>query len=312
MHKKGIQPPYMGLASGQVVGGKDTSKDDIVSPRSTLGRKASPLDGQQFGHYTLIRQLGQGGYASVYLGVHHYLNTNVALKLLNLFLESDEEVKRFQMEARMLALLRHRHVVRVLDFGGERGTPYQVMEYAPGGNLQRHLPQGVSLSVRTILPFVVQIASALQYIHNQGLIHRDVKPENLLVGPQHEIWLSDFGIALTTTAAKNKQFDMRELEGSAHYMAPEQLSGNPLPASDQYALAVMVYQWLCGQYPFQGTRLQICLQHLSTPPTRLRDYVASISPAVERVVLKALCKDPYQRFAHVQEFAYALKQANRR
>ena len=94
-------------------------------------------------------------------------------------------------------------------------------------------------------------------------------------------------------------------------MAPEQISGDPMPASDQYALAVMVYQWLCGQYLFQGAGPQVCLQHLSTPPSRLRYIVPMIPPAVERVVLKALAKDPYQRFAHVQEFASALKQANR-
>ena len=163
----------------------------------------------------------------------------------------------------------------------------------------------------TILPVVLQIASALQYVHNQGFIHCDVKPENMLLGTRHEIWLSDFGIALTSSAVGDKQFRTRELKGSAYYMAPEQISGGPLPASDQYALAVMVYQWLCGQHLFQGIGLQVCLQHLSIPPPLLRDRVPSISPAVERVVLKALSKDPYQRFAHVQEFAHALKRASR-
>ncbi len=273
-------------------------------------RGESPLSGQQLGHYTLIRQLGQGGYASIYLGVHHYLNTYVALKLLNRFLASDEDVKRFQMEARILAHLRHRHIVRVLDFGVERSTPFLAMEYAPGGNLQQYFPQGRALPISAILPVVLQVANALQYVHNQGFIHCDVKPENMLLGPRHKIWLSDFGIALTSSAMGNKQFRTHELKGSANYMAPEQISGGPLPASDQYALAVMVYQWLCGQPLFQGAGLQVCLQHLSTPPPSLRDRVHSISRAVERVVLKALFKDPQQRFAHVQEFAYALKQAS--
>ncbi len=271
--------------------------------------REAPLSGQQLGHYTLIRQLGQGGYASIYLSVHHFLNTHVALKLLNRFLASDEDVKRFQMEA-ILAHLRHRHIVRVLDFGVERSTPFLAMEYAPGGNLQQYFPQGRALPISAILPVVLQVANALQYVHNQGFIHCDVKPENMLLGPRHEIWLSDFGIALTSSAVGNKQFRPHELKGSANYMAPEQISGGPLPASDQYALAVMVYQWLCGQHLFKGTGLQVCLQHLSASPPSLRDRVHSISRAVERVVLKALSKDPQQRFAHVQELAYALKQAS--
>jgi len=235
----------------------------------------------------------------------------VALKLLNLVWASNEEVQRFLLEARILAHLRHRHIVRILDFGEHQGTPFMVMEYASGGDLQQYFPQGRALPISAILPVVMQVASALQYVHNHGLIHCDVKPENMLLGPRHEIWLSDFGIALTSSAVGNKQFRTHELKGSANYMAPEQISGGPLPASDQYALAVMVYQWLCGQHLFQGTGLQVCLQHLSTPPPRLRDRVPSISPTVERVVLKALAKNPSQRFAHVQEFAYALKQASR-
>ncbi len=308
MLNKGIPTQCMEHATERVVE-KETGAGNAVYSSVAPGRRESSLGGQEFGRYTLIRQLGQGGYASVYLGVHHYLNTSVALKLLNLFLASHEDVKRFQMEARMLAHLRHRHIVRVLDFGVERGTPFLVMEYASRGNLEQYFPQGVALPVRTILPFVLQMASGLQHVHNQGLIHCDVKPENMLLGPQHELWLSDFGIALTSTVARNKQFNTHELKGSARYMAPEQINGHPLPASDQYALAVMVYEWLCGQAPFQGTALQICLQHLSTPPPRLRDRVPSIPCAVERVLLKALAKNPHQRFAHVQEFAYAFKQA---
>jgi serine/threonine protein kinase len=121
------------------------SETDAGSAAQAAGaslRGESPLSGQQFGHYTLISQFGHGGYASIYLGVHHYLNTHVALKLLKRFLASDEDVKRFQIEARILAHLRHRHIVRVLDFGVERSTPFLVMEYAPGGDLQQYFPQG--------------------------------------------------------------------------------------------------------------------------------------------------------------------------
>ncbi|HEY6408485.1 MAG TPA: serine/threonine-protein kinase [Ktedonobacteraceae bacterium] len=310
MQDKALPTPHLVPAFKQVVEGETDTGSAAQAGGASL-RGEAPLSGQQLGRYTLIRQLGKGGYASIYLGVHHYLNIHVALKLLNRFLASYEDVKRFQMEARILAHLRHRHIVRVLDFGVERSTPFLATEYAPGGNLQQSFPQGRALPISAIMPVVFQVASALQYVHNQGFIHCDVKPENMLLGPRHEIWLSDFGIALTSSAMGNKQFMTHELKGSANYMAPEQISGDPMPASDQYALAVKVYQWLSGQQLFEGSGLQVCLKHLSTPPPLLRDLVPSIPPTVERVVLKALAKYPSQRFAHVQEFAYALKQASR-
>ena len=169
--------------------------------------------------------------------------------------------------------------------------------------------QEVPLPLSSVLPAVLQAACALQYLHNHHVIHCDVKPENMLLGPHNEVWLADFGIATTVPPAPGKRYSGREVRGTARYMAPEQIHGNPLPASDQYALAVMVYEWLCGQPPFHGSALGICVHHVSTPPPKLREHVPSISPAVERVVLKALGKDPHKRFAHVLEFASALKQA---
>ncbi len=266
--------------------------------------------GLEIGNYLLHRQLGLGGYAHVYLAEHLYLQSRVAIKVLNRSFVRHEELQHFLFEARILARLRHRHIVRALDFGWERGTPFLVMEYAPGGTLQQVLPQGIALPISYILPTILQIASALQYVHNHGVIHCDIKPENVLLGPRNEVWLSDFGIATTVTSASGTRYARREVPGTASYLAPERMHGRPLPASDQYALAVMVFQWLCGVCPFEGSALEICIHHLSTPPPRLRDRVPSISHAVERVVLKALAKEPQKRFAHVQEFALALKQAS--
>jgi serine/threonine protein kinase len=280
----------------------------VSSSLIDTGEREASLLQQRFGNHTLIRQIGQGGYSNVYLGVHSYLNIEVALKLLDLCRASDDEKKRFQFEARIHAQLRHSHIVRVLDFGWGKSTPFMVMEYAPGGTLQKFFPPQVPLPLRAIMPAVLQIASALKYVHDHGLIHCDVKPENMLLGPGKEVWLADFGIACPITAAGSTQFSANKLVGTPLYLAPEQISGNPLPASDQYALAVMVYIWLCGQVPFRGTSLQVCLQHLSASPPRLREHVPSISPAVEQIVLKALAKDPKQRFAQVQEFAHALRQ----
>lgn len=142
------------------------------------------------------------------------------------------------------------------------------------------------------------------------MIHCDVKPANVLLGPRNQVWLSDFGIASTVTSASRTGYGRRAVPGTPCYLAPERIHGQTLPASDQYSLAVMVYQWLCGACPFEGSVPEICVHHLSTPPPRLRERVPSISRAVERVVLKALEKEPQKRFAHVQEFALALEQAS--
>src|SRR5713101_1169802 len=269
-----------------------------------------PTTGEQVGNYLLLRELGRGGYAQVYLAEHLCLKHLVALKLLNLSLNQHEDPVRFQFEARLLAQLQHRHIVRALNFDWEGDRPFLAMDYAPGGPIQQIFQQGVPQSLFRILPVVLQIACALQYAHNHHVIHCDVKPENILLGPRNEVWLADFGIATTTTCIPGTRYGSQEIRGTSKYMAPEQIRGIPLPASDQYALAVMVYEWLCGAPPFGGSGIAVCVQHVSASPPRLRERVPSISPAVERVVLKALEKDPRQRFAHVLEFASALKQAS--
>jgi serine/threonine protein kinase len=269
-----------------------------------------PLSGEQVGNYLLLRELGQGGYAQVYLAEHLSLKQQVALKLLNRSLTQHEDLVRFQFEARLLAQLRHRHIVRALNFDGEGKTPFLAMDYAPGGTIQQVFRHGVPQPLFRMLPFAMQIARALQYAHDHSVIHCDVKPENILLGPSNEAWLADFGIATTIGFILRTPYGRQAIRGTVRYMAPEQIRGTPLPASDQYALAVMVYEWLCGVPPFRGTEVGVCVQHVSAPPPRLREHVPSISPDVERVILKALEKDPWKRFAHVLEFASALKQAS--
>jgi len=272
--------------------------------------REQPFCDTAVGNYHLLRQLGSGGSARVYLAEHIYLKSLMALKLLTLSSAHHEEVQHFQLEARILAHLRHQHIVQVLDFGWERGVSFLVMEYAPGGTLQQAFPLGNALPISSILPAVLQVASALQFIHNHGVIHCDVKPGNVLLGPRNQVWLSDFGIASTVTSPSRTGYGRQKVPGTPCYLAPERIHGQTLPASDQYSLAVMVYQWLCGACPFEGSVPEICVHHLSTPPPRLRERVPSISRAVERVVLKALEKEPQKRFAHVQEFSLALKQAS--
>jgi class 3 adenylate cyclase len=195
--------------------------------------------------------------------------------------------------------------VRVLDFGEEEGTPFLVMEHAPGGTLRQFHPKGTRLPLQAVVSYVRQIASALQHAHQQRLIHRDLKPENLLLGPDQEIWLSDFGLAIVAQSMRSQPF--QQAAGTLAYMAPEQLEGHPTPASDRYALGVLVYEWLAGERPFSGSMTELAYQQAMAPPPALSEKVPTLPAVVEQVVLQALAKDPKQRFASVQAFALALE-----
>jgi serine/threonine protein kinase/streptogramin lyase len=262
--------------------------------------------GQHLGNYRLIRLLGEGAFATVYLGEHVHLGSHTAIKILQARLAGDE-LERFLSEARTIAHLEHPHIVRVLEFGVEDGTPFLVMSYAPQGTLRHRHPKRSQLSLETILPYVRQVASALQYAHAAKLIHRDVKPENMLLSEDGQVWLSDFGIAAVAHSSQSQS--TQEVAGTVGYMAPEQLQGHAQPASDQYALGIVIYEWLTGVRPFQGSFLETAAQHVLSPPPPLHDQVPGVSPLVEQVVLTALAKDPKTRFASIQAFAHALEQA---
>ncbi|HZR44344.1 MAG TPA: serine/threonine-protein kinase, partial [Ktedonobacteraceae bacterium] len=215
------------------------------------GRVGQPPEGaRQLGNYRLLNLLGQGSFAEVYLGEHIYLPTKAAIKLLYARVTKDE-VAIFQQEARTLAQLVHPNIVRVLDFGVQTSTntPYLVMDYAPGGTLRQHYPKGTRLPLSVVVEYVKQVAAALQYGHDKKFIHRDIKPENILLGDNGELLLSDFGIALFTQNSRYQS--SQDMLDTIAYMAPEQIRGRPEQASDQYALAVMVYEWLCGKLPFR-------------------------------------------------------------
>jgi eukaryotic-like serine/threonine-protein kinase len=260
----------------------------------------------QLGNYRLIRLLGHGGFADVYLGEHIHLNTLAAIKVLDARLSPDE-ITQFRHEARTIARLEHPHIVRVLDFGVEDRLPFLVMSYAPNGTLRQRHPKGTRLTPGKVLPYIKQVADALQYAHNEKLIHRDVKPENMLLDRNYQILLSDFGLALASYSSSKES--PRDISGTIAYMAPEQTRGKSRPASDQYALGVVAYEWLCGTRPFNGSYQEIAVQQVLNPPQALHEHESTISPALEAVVLKALAKDPLQRFACIQDFADAFEQA---
>ncbi len=267
--------------------------------------------GQQLGNYRLTRQLGKGGFAEVYLGEHVHLKTLTAIKVLHQIQLSSDEEEKFRIEACTIANLKHQHIIRILDYGIQESTstPFLVMDYAPKGTVRRRYTAGTLLSPLHILPYVKQVASALQYAHDRKVIHRDIKPENMLLDENDRIRLSDFGIAVVyETSHISNTLDK---SGTPPYMAPEQLRGKPLPASDQYSLGIVAYEWLCGARPFNGVLGELQHQHEFVVPPLMREKVPSLSPAIEEVIQKALAKNPKERYASVWDFASAFQDACR-
>lgn len=263
--------------------------------------------GERFGDYRLVCPLGRGTFGDVYLGEHAYNSSAAAVKVFNINLTL-AEVKDFINEVRTLLVLKHPNIVQLLDFGiDENNLPYLIMEYAPNGTFRQHHPRGTRLPLSDVVSYTKQIAAALQYAHDQRLIHRDVKPENMLFGANNAVLLSDFGIAVVAHNPSSQRTE--NSAGTPLYMAPEQWQLRPLPASDQYALGVIVYEWLCGKPPFWGTIAELSIQHKEASPPPMRDLVPGISPAIEQVVFTALAKDPQRRFGSIQMFAHALEQA---
>src|SRR5437588_7680466 len=241
--------------------------------------------GQQFGNYRLVRLLGQGGYAEVYLGQHLRLNQQAAIKVLHAHL-TEQEAEHFQQEAQTIATLVHPGIVRVFDYDVQDGVPFLVIDYAPNGSLRQRYPKGSLVPLKVIVSSVKQVADALQYAHEQKFIHRDVKPENMLLGRRQEVLLSDFGIATLAHNTSSLSANAQGTSGTLAYMAPEQIEGHSRPASDQYALGGVVYEWLCGERPFEGSVSEVMVQHLSMPPLPLRERVSTIPVETEQAVLR--------------------------
>ena len=286
--------------------------------------------GQILGNYRLMGLLGKGGYAEVYLAENIHLGVQAAIKVLKLRDLDVLEREQFRTEAKIMTTLEHPRIIRVLDYGiemSQRGsgndgsTPYLVMEYAPVGTLRHLYPHGTPMPPAKIMSYTRQIAEALQYAHDKDITHRDVKPENMLVRKPDDVALSDFGIAVTGLNTGNLVLQQEEIlrkiargeqitvPGTAAYLAPERLLGRTQRASDQYSLAVIVYEWLCGSRPFQGNDLEICQKHISEAPPSLHKGFPHIPQEVEQVVMKALAKDPANRYSSVQAFALALESA---
>lgn len=271
------------------------------------------MNGCQYGyqyisHYHIERLLGKSDLSEVYLAENIQDQTHVALKLLY-GRWTGENAEKFLKQTASLMNLDHPHVVSIMDFGIEEDVAYLVMKYAPNGNLRQKHPKGRRIDLETIIQYIQQIAPAIQYIHDLGLVHRDIKPHNLLLGKNHEIMLSDFGTTIISHSLSPIHASLREFEGTTPYAAPEQLQGKPCRGSDQYALGIMIYEWLSGEWPFNGTFYEITHQHLFTAPPAFKERGLDYPANIEQVILRTLEKEPGRRFPSVKRFAEELEWA---
>ncbi|HVO42277.1 MAG TPA: bifunctional serine/threonine-protein kinase/formylglycine-generating enzyme family protein [Aggregatilineales bacterium] len=274
------------------------------------------LTGQQFGNYLLQERLGAGGMATVYRGRQVNLRRDVAVKVLSRLLASDPGyVERFDREAHTAALLEHPHIVTVYDFGTAGEISYVVMRLLSGGTLADRLsaraasPQPLP-SLGEIAELLRQLGSALDYAHANGIIHRDMKPGNIMFDEQGQAYIVDFGIAkLLNDSAKLTKAGMAM--GTPSYMSPEQCRGKPAsPASDQYAVSVLVFLLVTGHLPFEGSSaISVMNRQISEPPPNPKNYNASLPDTLVRVLMQGLAKLPDQRFASVSAFADAFRTA---
>jgi serine/threonine-protein kinase len=259
------------------------------------------------GRYRIDRQVGEGGMAVVYVGRDLLLNRNVAIKVLRAQYAADPQFRvRFRREAQSAAGFSHPNIVDVYDVGETAGEPWFVMAYVPGQTLKQIVATEAPFHPDDVAGLLQQVCSALDYAHERGFVHRDVKPQNILVDPDGHAVVADFGIAkgladadLTQTAAGL---------GTVHYLSPEQAGGGvATPASDVYAVGVVAFEMLTGRLPFEAdTPVGVAMRHLHERPPAPSDLLPSIPPAVDAIVLRALDKDPSRRFPSAGALAKAM------
>jgi serine/threonine protein kinase len=266
------------------------------------------LSGRMLGQYRLNELIGVGGMAAVYRARQESMDRDVAIKVMAAQLSGSEEfVARFEREARVIAKLQHPHILPVIDFGRESGQIYLVMRLVEGGVLSQRLAQ-TTLSIRQTDRFLTQITSALEYAHQRGVIHRDLKPNNVLLDEQDNVYLTDFGIAKMLAGTSASQISLTatgSVMGTPAYMAPEQWRSEPVDArTDIYALGIILYEMLMGVLPFlSDTPFGMMYKHFDALPPLPRVINPSLPEPVEQIVLRALAKNANDRYASARQMA---------
>jgi eukaryotic-like serine/threonine-protein kinase len=261
------------------------------------------------GRYELEELVGTGGMSSVYRAHDRLLARKVALKVLHEHYGSDEaHVERFRREARAVATLSHPNIVSVIDRGEHEGRQFIVFEYVEGENLKRMIERRGPLPVALALELAIQIARGLSFAHGQGLVHRDVKPQNVLMNGTGDAKVTDFGIA-RSLAVQHGMTQTGTVLGTSDYIAPEQAQGRQVDEhSDVYSLGVVLYELLTAKVPFPGDNfVAIAMRHINEPPPSVRDERPDVPPHVDAAVQKAMAKDPGDRFPTMAAFCLELE-----
>jgi serine/threonine protein kinase len=267
--------------------------------------------GESVGPYRIVEQLGQGGMATVYKAYHASLDRDVAIKILHPSLKEDENFyARFQREAQIVAKLQHPHIVPVFDFAMERNEPYIVMKYITGQTLKSLLKRQ-HLSLEETLKILPSVADALTYAHNRGILHRDVKPSNIMVDNDNTPYLADFGLARIASSGESTM-SQDVLIGTPNYISPEQARGDKDlgPATDIYSLGIVLYEIVVGRVPFTAdTPYAVVHDHIYKPLPIPSHVNPTVPPALEHVLLKALSKDPLDRYPSAIALMEAFQEA---
>lgn len=258
--------------------------------------------------YALGKLLGSGGMAEVYVALDELLDRYVALKVLKEQYAGNEEfVKLFRREARSAAGLNHPHIVPIYFWGrSEDGTYYMAMEYVPSGNLKDHIHSEGTLDPSIAATLCSQVAEALGFAHERGVIHRDVKAQNILLTEAGDAKVADFGIARAAAATTTSQSHL--ILGTAGYMSPEQAKGEPVgPPSDLYSLGIVLYEMLTGKLPYSAQNpLAVVMKHVNEPPRSSREVKPSVPEALDAVTLRLLAKNPKDRYATARDLVQDL------
>ncbi|CAN5750498.1 hypothetical protein BH23ACT11_BH23ACT11_13880 [soil metagenome] len=261
------------------------------------------------GRYRAIRGVGEGGMADVYLAHDDILDRDVALKILRRGPVDDQRVERFRREARSAAALSHPNIVAIYDWGeADGGSYYLVMEYLPGGTVKELIDREGPLPAGKVVSIAIQTALALEMAHGRGLVHRDIKPQNILLDAARHVKVTDFGIA--RVAATPAMTEPGTMVGTVHYVSPEQASGDPVePASDLYSLGAVLYEMLTGQVPYDAEDpIAIVMKHLEGRLTPTKELNPDVPEALDYVTTKLLARDPGKRYASASGLIGDLKE----